>query len=317
MSGLEPMAKNVAVMKKYKTVAIDDLSPTPYDDITKLLREANGKSPDTPMAVVTIGPSLAMELLEHNKINRPLSDAHVKRIAGQIIRGKWKFNGDTIKVSSNGNVVDGQHRLWAVITADKEIETVLITGIDEEAFATIDTLKKARNGGDVIALLGVDKYRNQTSTALTWLIRYQRKVLPEYKAPKHRIENSDIEQAYKDNPAIEAAVEKANKFRRIINPAILGFIYYVVVNRNPELADRLLSTLENPASISINDPFFKFREYLLADHHQRKEPLVTIALAIKAANAANKKQYVKSLRWMNQGVKPEPFPKLEITKDQQ
>src|SRR5215471_7565954 len=94
---------------------------------------------------IILSPERAAELLEHNSYNRPLSQPHVERIARQIRDGKWKFNGDTIKISTNGDVLDGQHRLWAVLEAKKAIETVIVYGIERDAFATIDTIRKHRS----------------------------------------------------------------------------------------------------------------------------------------------------------------------------
>ena len=71
------------------------------------------KSPskDNAPKIVKIGPEDAMQMLEMNGTNRPLNDQHVKRIARQIADGKWKFNGDTIKLSVSNDILDGQHRL--------------------------------------------------------------------------------------------------------------------------------------------------------------------------------------------------------------
>lgn len=190
-------------------------------------------------------PETANELLEHNTLNRPLSDRRVKRIAEQILSGKWRYNGDTIKVAASGDVLDGQHRLWAVIEAKKPVETIVVYGIEKEAFSTIDTLRKPRSGSDVLALAGASRYRNIMSSALQWLTRWQRNALEDYKAPKHRVENSDIESAFAENPAMAAAVERAMGLRGFANPSIMGFFYYVLTNRNPTLAERMMTTLED------------------------------------------------------------------------
>ncbi len=257
-------------------------------------------------------PEKAIELLEHNSLNRPLNDGHVRRIAQQIKDGKWRYNGDTIKVSDTGDVLDGQHRLWAIIEAKKLVETLIVYGIAREAFATIDALRKPRSGADVLALNGANRYRTVTSAALQWLLRWQRGVLPQFKAPQNRIENSDIEDAWGSHAGIINAVESAMKFRRICNPGILGFAYYVLSNRNPELAERMMKTLEFPATVPLIDPFMKLREYFMADHFKRKEPLYTIALIFKAANAAAEGRNILVLRWTNQGEKAEAFPDLKV-----
>lgn len=102
------------------------------------------------------------------------------------------------------------------------------------------------------------------------------------------------------------------KLRRLGNVGLLTFLYYVIVNRNTELAERMMRTLEYPSAVGIDDPFFCLRSYFLSDHQKVKMPLVTIALTIKAANAANKNQTMKILNWRNQGDRPEPFPTLQI-----
>src|SRR5882724_1512617 len=107
---------------------------------------------------VLLTPEEAVRMLEYNHLNRPLNDQHVKRIAAQIIDGKWEFNGDTIKFSEDGDILDGQHRLWAVVEAKMAVETVIVRGIQKKAFATIDTLRKPRGGADILALNGATKH---------------------------------------------------------------------------------------------------------------------------------------------------------------
>lgn len=261
---------------------------------------------------VMITPEMATKLLEANSLNRPLSDGHVKRISAQITAGKWQFNGDTIKIADNEQVLDGQHRLWAVIDANTPIETIIVRGIAPEAFSTIDTISRSRSFGDVIALAGHKRHRNAIGGALGWLLRWQRKDgMENYKSPDFRLENSDIEAAFVSNPGIVRAVEAATKLRTICNTSIMAFFYYVMANRNPDLADRLMETLENPAGVAMSDPYFRLRVYLL-DHSKHKDPLVTIALMIKASNAAHSGDKIKALSWRNQGNAPEPFPVLKV-----
>lgn len=266
---------------------------------------------DNSPRVVTITPDEAMQLLEYNQQNRPLNQQHVHRIARQILDGKWKFNGDTIKISTSNDILDGQHRLWAIVEAKMPVETILVRGIQPEAFATIDTLRKSRSGSDILSLIGVTNYRSTISGALQWLIRWQRKTLLEYKAPANRLENSDIEAAYHNNGGIARAAERCTKLRSVANPALLTFYYYVLSNRNPDLAERMIFAMENPAGLGINDPFYKLRVHFLASD-KRKDPISTIALMIKAANAAYEGREVKALKWIGQGTLAEQFPTLSI-----
>lgn len=262
--------------------------------------------------VVEITPKMAVDLLEMNEHNRSISDQHVKRIARQIAAGKWRFNGDTIKIAGNAHILDGQHRLWACVEAKKPIKTIVVRGIDKEAFATLDTIRKVRSGADTLSLHGVTRYRGKVSEALKWLLRYQRKCLEDYKAPENRIENSDIEDAWRAHPYMVNAIERCAPLRHIGNTNILGFIYYVVTNRNPELAERFVITLENPARVSVNDPLFKFRAYLTQHTDRPKDSAYTIALAFKALNAAKTGRKIERLLWNRQGSRRETFPELKV-----
>lgn len=267
---------------------------------------------------VLLTPEMAMSMLEYNKLNRPLNDQHVKRIAGQIVNGKWRFNGDTIKVSEDGGILDGQHRLWAVIESKTPVETIVVRGIARDAFSTIDTIRKPRSGGDTLSLLGASRHRNIITGALSWYLRWQRRTLESYRAPSNKIENSDLEAAYLANPNISKAVENAMRIRRLANPSVIGFLYYVVSSRNPALAERMIAVLENPAGVSTSDPIFMLRAHFTAGYDpKKKDPVHSIALCIKAMNAAHAGLELKHLKWQSQGTAGEPFPKLNIQGDEQ
>lgn len=255
---------------------------------------------------------MASKLLELNTLNRPLSDIHVQRIAKQIKDGKWRFNGDTIKIADTNDVLDGQHRLWAIIEARKPVETVVVRGIQREAFSTIDTVRRLRSGGDVLALSGVQRHRGISANALQWMIRWQRDTITTYRDPKNKIENSDIEAAFAAHPRIVNAAERAIKIRSVANPSVMAFIFYALTNRNLELAERMMHTLENPAGVGVSDPFFRLRQYFLLDRDRHKDSVMTIALVFKAINAAASGKTIERLRWSSQGKNAEEFPFLDV-----
>lgn len=272
----------------------------------------SGRKPNETYHRTTITPETAVKLLESNKHNRPISQQHVQEIARQISDGDWRFNGDTIKVAQDGDVIDGQHRLWAVIEAKKKIETIIVYGVQKEAFTTIDTIRKSRSFADTIALSGNPRYRAVIGTSLAWLVRWQNGGLESYKLAEHKVHNADIESAFKKNPNIVTSVEKAMAVRKIANPSLVGFFHYVLSERDPELADRLVDTFADPSGIRVTDPFFCLRAQFTNRQRERMRPLESFALMIKAANAAARNESLKKLSWRNQGSAPEPFPLLRV-----
>ncbi len=261
---------------------------------------------------ILLTPEMATELLNHNGLNRPVSDPHVRRLVDQIKRGLWQFNGDTIKVSDAGEILDGQHRCWACVEAAMPIETIVVKGIPRAAFATVDTLRKPRGAADILSLNGVTAHRREAAVALTWLVRWQRKPPTLASGSGQRVENSEIEAAYAHHPNIVQAAQVATPcVRGFVSPGLIAFIYYIFSNRDHDLAERFIKTLESPAGLPISDPFFKFRQYLVSGNKERKKTAqVVIAMAIKAANAAHAGKKIESLMWKNSGAKPEIFPKI-------
>lgn len=58
----------------------------------------------------------------NNVINRPIYLGNVERIRQDILRGNWKFNGETIIVGKTGYILNGQHQLVALILSHQEWE---------------------------------------------------------------------------------------------------------------------------------------------------------------------------------------------------
>jgi hypothetical protein len=112
--------------------------------------------PDTdgPTAVVIdVTPALAREWLRNNTHNRKLRDRAVADYARDMTAGHWTLNGEAIKFATDGTVLDGQHRLRAVIDADTTVQMLIVVGLDPAAQETMDTGRK-RTTGDVMGLRG-------------------------------------------------------------------------------------------------------------------------------------------------------------------
>jgi hypothetical protein len=103
--------------------------------------------------VQTITPARAAEWLTANTTNRPLSRPIVRGFAEAMRRGEWLVTHQGIAFDVNGTLVDGQHRLAAVIEADQPVEMTVFTEVPEGAFDVLDTGKR-RTAADVLAIEG-------------------------------------------------------------------------------------------------------------------------------------------------------------------
>ena len=96
--------------------------------------------------VQTITPEQAAAWLHPsiNTENRPLRQDHVAYLAKEIIEGRRATTHQGLAFALSGRLLDGQHRLAAIVRAGKAIDMPVTTGLDEDAFRAIDCgLKRA------------------------------------------------------------------------------------------------------------------------------------------------------------------------------
>lgn len=114
-----------------------------------------------------ITPAIAADYLRHNAVNRPLNHKNVEFYARQMVEGKWMLNGESIVFDNEGNLMDGQTRLNAVIKADTGVEFVVVRGVTSKCFTSFD---QGRNRllSDIFSIAGI----NNASTVSAIVNRY-------------------------------------------------------------------------------------------------------------------------------------------------
>lgn len=99
---------------------------------------------------VTVGPHQARQFLGNNIGNRNVRASHVEQLARDMSEGRWQeCNGDTIRIAKDGRVLDGQHRLLAVVESDCTFRFLVVTGLEAEVQDTIDVGAK-RSAADAL-----------------------------------------------------------------------------------------------------------------------------------------------------------------------
>lgn len=112
------------------------------------------------VSVIKITPQKAREWLDTtNTHNRKVSDVHVKKLAKSMREGKWVANGQSISFSADGTLLDGQHRLSAIVASGVSITCPVAYGIeDDRAWSTYDVDTRKRNATQLAQMLGVQKH---------------------------------------------------------------------------------------------------------------------------------------------------------------
>jgi hypothetical protein len=256
--------------------------------------------------IVEITPSDARTILEGNTNNRPLSKSVIMRYANDMKNNSWKMNGETIKISLDGRVIDGQHRLCAVVHSGVTIISMVTYDLDFDVFDTIDCGKK-RTAGHVFAIKGEKNYTHLASASRV----YARYEANELEKPDNRLTNIDVENTLEKNPDIRISVEMAaSLYTKIIPISIAAACHYIFSRIDKNDADIFIEKLLTGAGININDSVYLLRSRLIENSASKaKLPSVyIIALVFKAWNYFREGKPVKNLRYRTDGNSVEAFP---------
>lgn len=99
--------------------------------------------------IETITPHIAESYLKFNNNNRPLRKAHIKELASDIIGGNWQVTHQGIAFDITGRLIDGQHRLHAIILAGVPIQISVTRGCSASSFSILDR-GSSRSASDIL-----------------------------------------------------------------------------------------------------------------------------------------------------------------------
>jgi hypothetical protein len=107
--------------------------------------------------MVMITPESAEELLALNKENRPLNKKTVDWYARQMESGQWTISGQTLSISDKNTLLDGQHRLAAIIQSGVSLLLNIAYNVPTTSFVNYDSAKQ-RGLSDVFAIEKVSNF---------------------------------------------------------------------------------------------------------------------------------------------------------------
>jgi hypothetical protein len=101
---------------------------------------------------VDITPEIAALMLSHNQANRPMSMSLAKKLSEKIQAGNWLYTHQGIAFSNVGTLLDGQHRLAAIIDSGEMVRMPVTYNLDPKTFDHIDVDGRLRTSSDLFAI---------------------------------------------------------------------------------------------------------------------------------------------------------------------
>lgn len=215
--------------------------------------------------VVTLTPSLANRLLSKNGSNRPVSKVNLERLTSDIDGGRWKFNGESIVVSHDGYLNDGQHRCMAVQETGKAVRLVISFGADRESRFTVDT-GNARTVGNFLGMQGQGDANSVATVAqYVWLYRERNSLIASGGAlsvVRRRPTKAEIFSVATSFPDIEASL-KLTKIGAPGGRTLNAFCRWAIARKGGEAeAAVFFESLYSGAGLRAGSPILYARERL-------------------------------------------------------
>lgn len=254
----------------------------------------------------TITPAWSEKILKNcNVRNRAVNMRHVAELAAEMKAGRWQVNGDTIRISIDNILIDGQHRLIAVVTSGITIQALVVTGLPSDVFGTIDCGKN-RSPGDALGVRG-EKNAYRLASVVVAVDKYMTGRADKYTD----YSNTEIAELLDEKyPDIRESLQLSAKGKGIIPPSILDACHYIFKKKDPVLADEFVNKVIKGIGLDEGDPFHVLRERLLKNSVSKAklEKSYIMALCIKAWNSARMGMKLRYLRWRDAGDFREEFP---------
>lgn len=252
----------------------------------------------------TITPEWAEKILaEKNAGNRTMNRIHVEALAREMKRGKWKVNGDTLCMNGT-RLIDGQHRLAAVVLSGMTIQSFVIEGLPSDVFDTKDVGKR-RSAGDTLGVRG-EKNACRLAAALILIDKYVTG-----RADKSvTYANTEIEELLEKYPDARDSLQTTHATRGLITPSVLDACHYLFSRKDADLADEFVEKVLRGTGLEEGTPWYVLRERLVGNSLAKAKlsrPYL-MALCIKAWNHARAGSTVRYLRWREKGEAAEQFP---------
>lgn len=258
--------------------------------------------PPTDPTRMFIDPPLAEAMLARNGINRRIREDHVKKLAHSMAAGHWRINGEMIRFADDQTLIDGQHRLLAVIRSGVTIETFAFFGLDPKIMLTLD-IGRSRTAADFLGMRGYKMPVLLSSTA-TLVLRYE-----------HQNRMADIRF---DVPEIIDCVERHEKMTYIVQynggylrnlpPSAMTMIY-TLTEQPPDKVRAFYTRVFKGIHIGDEtDPCYRLRWRIMEskDKATRLHRDTRVHLCAKAWNAFVREQPLRQL-WVAEG---EAFPDI-------
>lgn len=225
------------------------------------------------MQMEDITPAMAEAYLAKNvDNNRSVREVKVQRYSEAMTDGHWLATSSTIKFDRDGHLIDGQHRLMAIVRANRTVRMAVARNESPASIHVIDT-NTPRNGGDSLVFAGLSPRGKATQVAGTAnaLNGWQNGLYTNAMSALgygDRMSNDEMVVFVREHQAIILeALDVADRVHRMVplNKSGIALAYIVLKNVDEEAAKEFFMRLAEGILHGTTDPLLTLTRKVNAD----------------------------------------------------
>lgn len=253
-----------------------DLRACPMGDLERL----QTLKLEADVMVRWVTPDIAAKFIEfvdqpHHRNKRPRKIEELTRI---LTEGYFLFNGDTLRFSSTGRLIDGQNRCHACVKSRVPFLAVIVQELSDDVFGTIDQGER-RTFRDLLKFMGIPNAA-AFAPVVAHVFDYESGVALGGGARKTTISN-DQKQAvmarHKNiGDSVKFVLANKEKCTGITNRrSTIIAAHYFASHSNLALANTFVTGLLRGSDLSGDSPILALRNRLISSMEGKKEARLT------------------------------------------
>ncbi len=259
-----------------------------------------------------VTPQQASSWLSNNPDNRKPSMSHVERLTQDMINGLFVFNGESIILDEDGALMDGQHRLMAIVASKTAQKMLVVKGVPRSTMRTIDR-GEARTVADWLKIRGYSNYTTCGHAAHNLHI-FEVGSLHRSGATG-KFHPADADSVLARHPGLVDSVTFAISLKEMMglvykSVGTVAFLHYIFSRVDAQKANEFFTKLATGANLDKDSALWHLRNRLIADNQDKRKkmpPTVRMAFILKAWSFFSKGRAIKRLQYSEE----ETFPLVE------
>lgn len=240
--------------------------------------------------IIMVTPEIAKHLLQFNKKNRTKKKNTIDFYVKEMLEGRWVFNGEPVQFNTEGEMVNGQHRLEAQIIAEKTYPVAIVRNIPVESYKTIDQ-QHTRSIADIFEMDNIKGATLKSAILSKYLLWSKKDGCTDVKTSlrKNQIPKDEALREYQNNPQFYDQIhDKCIKYytqSKLFTTSEYGAFMCFLIGYKHHEKEKVYSFFEQFVGLEAKSAIVitRLREYLYRTKYKQNRPLT---MAEKYGNVA-------------------------------